>query len=87
MNSSAGLSARAGSGQYAVPKHAFKPLADTLCEEANCDGVRVLNVFPGRTATQLTAKLYAEEGRPYDPDVFLQAEDVASVVVHALSLP
>jgi short-subunit dehydrogenase len=87
VNSSAGLSVRARSGQYAATKRAFKALADTLREEVNSDGVRVLNVFPGRTATQLTAKLYAEEGRPYDPDVLLQPEDVASVVVHALSLP
>lgn len=87
VNSSAGLSARSRSGQYAATKHAFKALADALREEVNSDGVRVLSVFPGRTATRLTAKLYADEGRPYDPDVLLQPEDVASVVVHAISLP
>jgi NADP-dependent 3-hydroxy acid dehydrogenase YdfG len=87
VNSSAGLSARSSSGQYAATKHAFKAIADALREEVNSDGVRVLSVFPGRTATRLTAKLYAEEGRPYDPEVLLQPEDVASVVVHALSLP
>lgn len=87
INSSAGLNARSNAGHFSATQHAFKALADALREEVNGDGVRVLSIFPGRTATRRTATLHAEEGRPFDPDVLLQPEDVASVVVHALSLP
>jgi NADP-dependent 3-hydroxy acid dehydrogenase YdfG len=73
--------------QYAVTKHALKALADHLREEVNAAGVRVLSVFPGRTATPLQASLHAAEGAPYRPGLLLQPEDVAAVVVHALALP
>jgi len=49
--------------------------------------VRVLTVFPGRTATPMQEEVHRFEGRPYDPSRFLQPEDVAASVVHALSLP
>jgi NAD(P)-dependent dehydrogenase (short-subunit alcohol dehydrogenase family) len=87
INSSAGLAARAGVGQYAATKHALKALADSLRDEVNRDGVRVLSVFCGRTATPLQEELHALEGRPYRPGRLVQPEDVAAVVVHALCLP
>jgi NADP-dependent 3-hydroxy acid dehydrogenase YdfG len=87
INSSAGLNAPAGSGQYAATKHALKALADSLRQEINPDGVRVLDVFVGRTATPMQATVHALEGRNYLPDTLIQPEDVASVVTHTLSLP
>jgi NADP-dependent 3-hydroxy acid dehydrogenase YdfG len=87
VNSSAGLDARPSAGFYSAMQHAFKALADSLRLEVNAAGVRVLSVFPGRTATQRTAVLHAKEGRPFQPELLLQPEDVASVVVHALALP
>jgi len=87
VNSSAGLNARAASGSYAATKHALKALADGLREEVNPDGVRVLSVFPGRTATPMQEQVHATEGRPYRAELLMQPEDVASIVVHALTLP
>jgi NADP-dependent 3-hydroxy acid dehydrogenase YdfG len=87
MNSSAGLSARAGVAQYAATKHALKAIADSLREEINDDGVRVLSVFLGRTATPMQAAVHEMEGREYYPELLLQPEDVASVIINALSLP
>jgi NADP-dependent 3-hydroxy acid dehydrogenase YdfG len=87
INSSAGLNARLNIGHYSATKHAFKALADSLREEVNPDGVRVLSVFPGRTATPLMSSLYAKDELPYEPQTLLQPEDVASVVINALSLP
>ena len=87
INSSAGLTARANIAQYAATKHALKALADGLRDEVNPRGVRVLSVFPGRTATPTQQKLCGEEGRPYRPARLLQPEDVAAVVVNALCLP
>jgi NADP-dependent 3-hydroxy acid dehydrogenase YdfG len=87
INSSAGLTARANTGHFSATQHAFKAIADSLREEINSDGIRVLSVFPGRTATSRIEAFHAEEGRPYQPALLLQPADVASVVLNALSLP
>jgi short-subunit dehydrogenase len=87
INSSVGLKARANAGHFSATQHAFKALADSLREEVNAAGIRVMNVFPGRTATRRIASLHELEGRPFQPEVLLQPEDIASVVVNALSLP
>ena len=87
INSSAGLNARANVGQYAASKHALKAIADCLREEVNGDGVRVLSVYPGRTATPMQEAIYQAEGKSYRPDRLMQPEDVASAVVNALNLP
>ncbi len=87
INSSLGLNARAGIGQYAATKHALKALADSLREEVNGEGLRVLSVFLGRTATPMQAAVHKMEGTNYRPENLLQPEDVAAVVMNALSLP
>src|SRR5712692_4575271 len=87
INSSVGLRARANVGQYAATKHALKAIADSLRQEVNADGVRVLSVYPGRTATPGQAIIFQMEGRIPQPHLLMQPEDVASMVVHALCLP
>ncbi len=87
INSSVGQQARATVGQYAASKHALKAIADSLRDEVNADGLRVLSVYLGRTASPLQERLHQEEGRAYRPERLIQPEDVASVVVNALSLP
>jgi short-subunit dehydrogenase len=87
INSSQGIGASAGVGAYAATKHALKALADSLRDEVNGDGIRVLSAFPGRTATPSIERLFAAEGRHYDPAVLLQPADVARVVVGSLLLP
>lgn len=87
VNSSAGLGARPNGGQYAATKHALKALADALRAEVNAQGVRVLSIYPGRTATPRMERLYADGGQAYRPEVLLQATDVAATVADALSLP
>ena len=87
INSSVGLTARAGAGIFSATQHAFKALADSLRDEVNADNVRVLSVFPGRTATPRIEALHAKENRPYRPELLLQPEDVASVVLNAVTLP
>ena len=87
INSSAGLTAKAGAGPYAATKHALKAIADSLRAEVNKDGIRVISVYPGRTASPLQAAVHDVEGKPYHPEKLLQPRDVASVVLHALSLP
>jgi NADP-dependent 3-hydroxy acid dehydrogenase YdfG len=87
INSSVGLNARANTGHFSATQHAFRALADSLRDEVNADGVRVLSVFPGRTATSRIQALHQKEGRAYRPELLLQPEDVANVVVNALLLP
>jgi NADP-dependent 3-hydroxy acid dehydrogenase YdfG len=87
VNSSAGVAARGGVGQYAATKHALKALADSLRDEVNPLGVRVLSIYPGRTATPMQAHVHASEGRGYRPERLLQPADIAEMLLHALLLP
>jgi NADP-dependent 3-hydroxy acid dehydrogenase YdfG len=87
INSSAGLNAVADAGQYSATKHGLTAVAESLRQEINLEGVRVLNVFVGRTATPMQAAVHAREGRAYAPAKLIQPDDVASVVLHALGLP
>lgn len=88
MNSSVGLAAkRAEIGQYGATKHALRAIADSLREEVNPKGIRVLSLYLGRTATPMQQSLYRTEGKDYHPKTLIQPEDVASVVVQALMLP
>jgi len=87
INSTAGRQARAGVSQYAATKYALRALADSFRDEVNPQGVRVMSVFLGRTATAMQAAVHAHEGRPYDPSRLLQADDVATLILAALQLP
>jgi short-subunit dehydrogenase len=87
VNSSIVNNAAAGTVQYAATKHALKGLADGLRQEVNAHGVRVISVYPGRTASPLQASIFAAEGRQYRPELLLQPEDIAAMVIHALALP
>jgi short-subunit dehydrogenase len=87
INSSSSLHARARSGQFAATQHAMKAIADSLREEVNADGIRVLSVYPGRTATPRTEQLFREERKAYKPELLMQPEDIAAMVVQALRLP
>jgi NADP-dependent 3-hydroxy acid dehydrogenase YdfG len=86
INSSSALAAKPMTAQYDSTKHALKAIADSLRGEINKHGVRVLSVYLGRTASEMQERIYQMEGRPYRPELLLQPDDVASVVVNALSL-
>ena len=88
INSSAGIRMpSAGAGQFAATQHGLRAIADSLRDEVNGDGIRVLSVYPGRTATPRMESLYAERGLPYHPELLMQPQDVAAMVIAALSLP
>jgi len=87
VNSNMGLNARGNLSQYAATKHALKAFADSLREEVNPKGVRVLSIFLGRTASPMQEIVHRVEGRAYNPDVLVQPHDVATMVTTALTLP
>jgi NADP-dependent 3-hydroxy acid dehydrogenase YdfG len=87
MNSSVVGARRGGIAAYAASKAALLAIADALREEVNAHGVRVLSAYVGRTATPMQERIFAAEGRAYEPSKLLQPDDVASIVTAALSLP
>jgi NADP-dependent 3-hydroxy acid dehydrogenase YdfG len=87
INSSIGLTTRAEVCQYAATKYALRAVADSLRDDVNGLGVRVLSIYPGRTATRRQAALHEMTGKPYRPERLLQPGDVAAMVLSALKLP
>jgi short-subunit dehydrogenase len=88
INSSSGIAnAKAYMSGYAASKHSLKAIADSLRNEVNSEGVRVLSVFPGRTASPMQATFQKFEGREYKPELLLQPEDVAMAIIAAIRLP
>jgi NADP-dependent 3-hydroxy acid dehydrogenase YdfG len=87
VNSTVGLEARASVGQYASTQHALRAIADALRAEINGNGVRVLTLYLGRTATARQARIFEREGRAYAPELLIQPDDVAEMVLAALRLP
>jgi NADP-dependent 3-hydroxy acid dehydrogenase YdfG len=86
INSSSGIVAKPASAQYDSTKHALKAIADSLRGEVNSHGIRVLSVYLGRTASEMQERIHHIEGKPYRPELLLQPEDVASMIVNAISL-
>jgi len=87
INSTAVLRPAKGAAQYAATKQGLRALADSLREEVNQHGVRVISVFMGRTASRMQAAVHEHEQRPYRPENLLQPDDVASILLYALELP
>ena len=87
LNSSIWGNAHAGTAAYAGSKYALKAFTDALRAEVNPAGLRVLSVYPGRTATPMQAAVHRAEARRYDPEALLQPEDVAATILAALALP
>jgi NADP-dependent 3-hydroxy acid dehydrogenase YdfG len=87
VNSSVVMHPGAGTGQYAAMEAGLRAVADSLRQEVNAAGVRVLSIYPGRTATPRQERLHEQEGRDYRPERLMQPEDVAEAVCGALELP
>jgi len=74
-------------GQYAATKYALNAFADSLRDEVNEYGVRVIGIYPGQTASPMQARLYQTAQKTYVPERLLQPSDVAEVVLSVLNLP
>lgn len=87
INSSAVFGTQARLSQYAATKHALKAVADSFRQEVNADGIRVLSVYPGRTASPMQKSVFKAEGKTYNPEILMQPSDLAMMVIAALQLP
>jgi NADP-dependent 3-hydroxy acid dehydrogenase YdfG len=87
VNSSAAMSPGIENGLYAATKSALRAVADSLRKELNGKGIRVLSIYPGRTAGPMQENIFKFEKKEYKSQLLMQAEDVASIVLNSLSLP
>jgi NAD(P)-dependent dehydrogenase (short-subunit alcohol dehydrogenase family) len=88
VNSSAVGQRRAGLSAYGASKAGLVAVADSLRQECNPLGLRVLSVFLGATATRVQERLHAVDARDaYEPARLLQPKDVAEIIHAALALP
>ncbi len=87
INSSAVQRAIPNLSLYTASKLALKGFADSLRQEVNQHGIKVISVYPGQTATPMQQKLYATGNKNYNPGNLLQSSDIASVIVNTLELP
>jgi NADP-dependent 3-hydroxy acid dehydrogenase YdfG len=78
---------RTNISQYSATQYALRSFANTLREEVNADGIRVVSIYLGRTATQRQARIHSLEGKPYAPERLVQPTDVADIVLKVLTVP
>lgn len=74
-------------GLYASTQSALKSLTDALRNEINAEGVKVISIFPGTTATPRQESIHQALGKPYNPHLLLQPHDVAIALCNSLLLP
>jgi short-subunit dehydrogenase len=87
INSSAAVAPNTALAGYSCAKAAMKSIADCLRLEVNPSGVRVMSVYPGKTASIMQERAHTLAGKPYDAASLMQPEDVAQMVLSALALP
>ena len=87
INSSAAVAPNTALAGYSLTKAALKSVADCLRMEVNSNGVRVMSVYPGKTASAMQQRAHALAGKTYDAASLMQPEDVAQMVLSALALP
>lgn len=87
INSTVAMAAKSNLSQYCATKSALKALADSLRIEINSEGIRVLTIYPGRTATPMQENVCKHEGIAYNVETMIQPEQVAKLLVSSLKMP
>ncbi len=70
---------------YGASKLALKGFSESLRAEENKNGIKVINIYPGRTATPMQEKIYRRENKNYQAGSLLQAHEVATTVINAIN--
>jgi NADP-dependent 3-hydroxy acid dehydrogenase YdfG len=73
-----------GRGAFAASQLALRAIADSVRDEVNGDGVRVISVISGTTSTPRLDRLGWRD--KYHPESLLQPEDVAQAACNALMM-
>jgi NADP-dependent 3-hydroxy acid dehydrogenase YdfG len=87
INSSAAVAPNTALAGYSSTKAALKSIADCLRLEINTSGVRVMSVYPGKTASAMQQHAHELAGKAYDAAKLMQPQDVTQMVLSALALP
>lgn len=87
INSTVAMAAKSNLSQYCATKSALKALADSLRIEINSEGIRVLTIYPGRTATPMQENVCKHEGIAYNAETMIKPEQVANLLVSSLNMP
>lgn len=87
VNSTVAMGAKNKLSQYCATKSALKAVADSLRLEVNSQGIRVLTLYPGRTASPMQEKVCELEGSAFNPELMLRSEHVAKLLVSTLAMP
>ena len=87
INSTVAMAAKSNLSQYCATKSALKALADSLRIEINSEGIRVLTIYPGRTATPMQEDVCKQEGIVYNAETMIKPEHVANLLVSSLNMP
>lgn len=87
VSSSAALRPSPGAALYSSAHAALHSLVDSLRMEINPLQVRVLSIYPGRTATGIWKNRPIADDGDFRPELLLQPIDIARSVMAALQLP
>lgn len=87
VNMAPGMHAVERWSAYVGSKAALREVADALHKEEERHGVRVTSVYPTGTATDLLKKVREQFGHQYNPDLCIQPDTLASLIVDTLSAP
>ncbi|GAA1017719.1 short chain dehydrogenase [Acrocarpospora pleiomorpha] len=87
VNASPGMTGIPRWSAFVASKAALRELADSLREEEAAHGIRVTTVYPAATATDLLGEVRRAFGRPYDPELCIQPQTLAAMIVWVLSAP
>lgn len=86
INSTAGLDTWENIGQYSSSKHASRALTDSLRKELSSEKVKVTSLYLGSTATPMQEYVQNIQGKNYNPEKYMSPDEIASIVLHILSL-
>lgn len=85
INSSAAITPSKANGIYAASKAGLKAYTDSLRQNVNNEGVRVLSIFPGKTATPMQERLSPSNPNLHDRNMIKPAA-IARALLSALML-
>ncbi|WP_217420854.1 SDR family oxidoreductase [Novacetimonas pomaceti] len=85
INSTAVMGSRIHTDAYAASKYALKQEAGRLREQVREKGIRILNIYPGRTQTPMQREVLRTEGRPDAVIPMLQPHDIAEIIMGCIS--
>lgn len=87
VNSSVIRGAKDELSVYTSTKHALSGFTESLRQEVNPCGVRVVNIIPGKTATPMQEDLHRRKNIKMKGELLIQPYEIAYTILRILKLP